>query len=319
MTIHTPILTNKTELRFFSFLALILAFLLGISIVGEKQVQRETNSVPAKTAIHSYDGISLTAKAAFVYDIRQEKVLFEKNADERLPLASLTKVMTAVVALDLAPRDSIIVITPEALEAEGDSGLHIGERWKLKNLLDFSLTTSSNDGARAVALALGALHQTNPTTTIAMKDFISSMNSKADKLGMKNTYFFNETGLDESEKKGGAYGSARDMSTLFAYILKHNPDLLEATQEEMIYIRSLDHILHTGRNTDQIVEEIPGIKGSKTGYTDIAGGNLVIAFDPELGRPIIISVLGSTEADRFNDVELLVKKTLEALSVDTAE
>jgi D-alanyl-D-alanine carboxypeptidase (penicillin-binding protein 5/6) len=320
MTIHTPILTNRAELKFFSILALILALLLTLTILAEKQVERGPLSVPGKTAkVDAYKDLTLTAQAAFVYDVRSGTVLFEKNSDERLPLASLTKVMTAVVALDIASPDSIIVVTDEALKAEGDSGLHVGERWSLKNLLDFSLTTSSNDGSRAVALALGAFNTTDPSPFEAEKDFVSSMNKKADDIGMKNTYYFNETGLDESERKGGAYGTARDMSKLFEYILRNNPELLEATQEQTFSTHSLDDILHTARNTDEIVGAIPGIKASKTGYTDIAGGNLVIAFDPELGRPIIISVLGSTAEDRFVDVQTLVNKTLEALEVDSTK
>jgi serine-type D-Ala-D-Ala carboxypeptidase (penicillin-binding protein 5/6) len=319
MTIHTPILTNKAELKFFFTLGIILALLLSVTIIAERQVRRGNTSVPAKVAKDSFEGINLTANAAYVYDVRTKTVLYSKNADKRLPLASLTKVMTATVALDLASKDSIVVVTNEALRAEGDSGLRAGERWSLKKLLDFSLTSSSNDGARAVALALGALHKTNPTEEDSERDFINSMNMKASELQMKNTYFFNETGLDESTTKGGAYGTAKDMTTLFEYILKEHPDLLEATQDRTVRVTSLDNISHVAENTDQIVENIPGIKASKTGFTDIAGGNLVIAFDPELGRPIIISVLGSTAAERFTDVEQLVTRTLEALRVDTQE
>ena len=315
-----PLITNPTELKFFGSLGVFLLILLIISFVANHQVKRGDISSPAKI-VHAepFKDISLTAKSAFVYDVRNDKVLFEKNKDVQLPLASLTKVMTALVATDIAPNSQVITITTEAIRADGDSGLRVGERWSLKKLLDFSLTSSSNDGAKAVALALGALETTNPTPDVSEIDFISSMNKKADELHMIHTYFLNETGLDLStpdgqpSTKAGAFGSAEDMTKLFTYILQHHSELLEATTRSSVQVTSLDNILHTAKNTDTIVGIIPGIKGSKTGYTDLAGGNLVIAFDPELGRPFIISVLGSTAENRFVDVSKLVKATLESI------
>ncbi|MDB5266316.1 MAG: hypothetical protein JWN89_131 [Parcubacteria group bacterium] len=320
MTIHEPLLTNKTELRFFGALALVLVALIIITGLSGHTVDRGGNSVPSRVVTNYFEDLDLKAKAAYVYDARTGNVLFAKNASARLPLASLTKVMSAVVATDLAPGDSVIVVTKEAISADGDSGLRVGERWSLKNLLDFALTSSSNDGTKAVALALGAIHKTNPTQFEAEQDFIANMNKKADDLHMKNTYYFNETGLDlpaqagESVGKGGAYGSAEDMAKLLTYILKNHPELLDATRNETVRLQSLDNFIHTAHNTDTIVANIPGIKASKTGFTDLAGGNLVIAFDPELGRPIIISVLGSTADERFTDVSQLVEATFKTLS-----
>ena len=313
MTIHKPILTNKFELRLFGTLGLVLIVLLSFSFIAGKRVQRGDESKPTQVVTNYFDNLDLRAKAIYVLDLRTGKVLFSKNPDVRLPLASLTKVMTAVVAVDIAPEFSTIVVNESALKAEGDSGLKAHERWSLKKLLDFSLTSSSNDGAKAVALALGALNKTNSSEADAENDFVRAMNKKADSLNMKNTYYLNETGLDESNIKNGAYGTASDMATLFSYILKNKPELLEATQESTLVVSSLDNVVHKVKNTDQIVVNIPGIKASKTGFTDIAGGNLVVAFDPELGRPIIISVLGSTQTERFSDVEKLVKATLSTI------
>ena len=318
MNPERPLITNKTELRFFGSLGLFLIVLILLSLIvtGKFEKKELTNELTKIENKNPFDSIKINAKAAYVYDVRNQKVLFEKNSKERLPLASVTKVMTAVVASDIAPMDQIITITPEAIRAEGDSGLSAGERWTLRNLLDFSLTSSSNDGAKAIAIGLGAHTTTNPNVETAENDFINSMNLKASELGMLNTYFFNETGLDETNKKSGAYGSAEDMSKMFTYILRAHPNLLEATTHQKLNLYSEDNKLHTAINTDKIVALIPGIKGSKTGFTDIAGGNLVIAFDPELGRPIIISVLGSTMTERFNDVSKLVTATLKEISID---
>ncbi len=310
-------LTNSHEVKFFTVLGIVLVIFLTVSLVLGSKIQRGEISVPTKVVEDSpFDKIKLTAKAAYVYDSRTGEVLFAKNETKRMPLASLTKVMTALVALESANPNTRILITQNSLSPEGDSGLYVGETWSLKDLLDFSLTSSSNDGVHAVALALGALNKSNPTAEEATSDFIVSMNKKAGELEMNNTYYFNETGLDQTDRKGGAYGSAEDMAKLFEYILKNHPEILEATTSDQIKVLSLDNYSHTAKNTDEIVDSIPGIKASKTGFTDIAGGNLVIAFDPELGRPIIISVLGSTQDGRFNDMLNLVKASIKTIHAE---
>lgn len=292
------LLTNPLEIKFFSVLGAILVGLIIFSFVVTNKVRRENVSSPTKVVFNPYENLNIMAKSAYVYDVRDNKVLYEKNQDERVPLASLTKLMTALVARSEEPNDKTIIITRKAVETEGDSGLRVGEEWSLKKLIDFSLISSSNDGMAAVAMAFGP-----------EKNFVNLMNKKADEIGMKNTYYFNETGLDESTQKGGAYGTAKDTATLFAYILKNYPNLVSATSDAQMKISSLNDIVHTATNTDLIVEDIPGLIGSKTGYTDLAGGNLVVAFDPEIGRPIIVTVLGSTIEDRFSDVEKLVNAT----------
>lgn len=316
MNTDKPFKVSQSELNLFISLGIILSLLLIASFVLGNRIHRGDTSSPAKLVeeTNPYGDLTLTAKAAYVYDIRSGKVLFSKRADESLPLASLTKVMTAVVATELAPDHQVITVTDTAIQTEGDSGLRVGERWSLKNLLDFALTSSSNDGVAAVAMSLGRTDSPYQDDISSEENFIRAMNAKASELGLNNTRFYNETGLDKSTTEGGAYGSARDMSALFTYILKNHPELLEATRQGQIKVSSLDNYIHIAENTDEIVSSIPGIKASKTGFTDMAGGNLVIAFDPEIGRPIVISVLGSTASDRFEDVSKLVQATFKTLS-----
>jgi len=109
--------------------------------------------------------------------------------------------------------------------------------------------------------------------------------------------------------KGGAYGSARDMALLFAYTLKNYPEILEATRYNNLEFKS-DAEKYEAGNTNIFVNKIPNIIASKTGYTDLAGGNLVIAFDAGINRPIIISILGSTQDDRFEDALKLASATI---------
>lgn len=295
-----------------------LALLLVISFIFGLKVKRGDTSVPSKVASDPFSAVAIKAKAVYIYDVRTKTVLFAKNENTRLPLASLTKIMSALVAEDLSPLYSTITVSGEALQAEGDSGLYKDEKWSLKDILDFSLMTSSNDGMRAVALSLGALSRAGASSEEIINDFVGEINRKASVLGLKNTYFWNETGLDlpagkagESDIKGGAYGTARDISLLLEYILTHRPALFAATRETTARFQSIDNRSHVATNTNDIVAEIPGLLISKTGFTDTAGGNLAIVFDPELGRPIIISILGSTEEGRFEDARSLIAAVME--------
>lgn len=261
------------------------------------------------TTTHVFTDVALQAKAAYVFDMREHKAIFEKNKDMQLPLASLTKLMTALVATDLVPRDSHITIRKEFLEEEGDNGLRPGESWKLKDLLDFSLIVSSNDGARSLASVIGATHINTTDYDLGRKDFIAAMNERAKKLGMTQTYFLNESGLDETPTQSGAYGSAQDVADLLQYLISNRPQVLEATTYPATTISSQSEN-HTAKNTNIDIKEIPGLLASKTGYTALAGGNLAVAFDAGLEHPIVIVVLGSTQDGRFTDVDTLVKATM---------
>lgn len=308
-------LSKEAEARFFFILAGALVFFLVLSFVLSTKVDRGNSSTPTRLVEVKYPEVSLEAKSAFVLDWRTGRVLFEKNADTALPLASITKLMSAIVALDISPDYGTVKITSGALANYGDSGLRNDERWSLKNILDFSLLTSSNDGIRAVALSLASTPKSSPTDEELIKSFVDEMNLKAKEIGLSNTKFINESGLDVTDKNGrvlenGAYGSARDVAKLLGYLLATHPEALEATREDETTITSLSNLVHAAKNTNILVNDIPGILGSKTGFTDLAGGNLVFAFDPELGRPIVISILGSSAEGRFADAEKLIKATM---------
>lgn len=314
-------ISKEAEIKFFVILAIVLALFLISSFVLGSRVERRDLSTPTETVLNEFpledmhNSISSTiqARAAYVYDARTKTVLFAKNENTRMPLASLTKLMSALVAQELSPSYGTVSVSSDAIAAEGDSGLLSGERWSLKNLLDFSLITSSNDGIRAVALALGALDRSDATSEEILSDFALKMNEKAAALNLTNTYYWNETGLDESEVKGGAYGTAKDMAMLLEHLITYYPEALEATKESMSTISS-ENLAHPAKNTNVLAGEIPGLIASKTGFTNTAGGNLVLAFDPELGRPIVITIMGSTEKGRFEDARVLINAVMKYLN-----
>jgi len=302
-------INREHEIRFFSVLLIALFFAVAVSIFSNSSVRREDISVPTQIT-KTFPEVHIKAKGAYVYDARNKVVLYAQNEDESLPLASISKVMTALVAVSNGRPYDTVSVTKEALNVTGDSGLYRDEKWSLKDILDFSLITSSNDGMHAVALAMGALSKVDPTPREAIQDFVYKMNVKSEELGLTNTHFINETGLDESVVDAGAYSSAKDINTLMEYVLTYYPELLEVTRETGISIKSLDDRTHVATNTNSIVGTIPGLIASKTGFTDLAGGNLTIVFDPEIGRPIIVTVMGSTGEGRFEDVRNLVDATM---------
>jgi len=254
--------------------------------------------------------VGMEAKAAYVIDTVTGEVLFSQNATTSLPLASVTKLMTALTAYEQVPPSTVAAIRLSDIAQEGDSGLLANERWQLKDLLDFTLLVSSNDGASALASASMAFSTSSQDAEVQKSEFVTLMNQKAQRLSLTETYFNNESGLDVSSTTAGAYGSAKDVSTLFTYILQNHPEMIEATRYERVNFTSIDEFQHPAKNTNGSVNAIPGIIGSKTGLTDLAGGNLVVGMDIGFGHPVVIAVLGSSEKGRFTDVEALASSTL---------
>lgn len=258
----------------------------------------------------AFDSVDLQAQAAYVWDVSLQKPLFNKNAHAQLPLASLTKLMTALVAYDTYGDNAKVPITLSAIAQDGENGFTDGEVWRAKDLLDYTLITSSNDGAYALAGSAGAaLHPESLTPEAA---FVRGMNKKAEEIGLSQTYFTNPTGLDSSESQSGSYGSARDIAFLMEYIIKNKPELIAQTTRSSAEFSDAQGVRFSATNTNQEISSLDNALGSKTGYTDLAGGNLVVAYNIGLNHPIIISVLGSSREGRFSDVEKLVKRVQEA-------
>ncbi|NQV88404.1 MAG: D-alanyl-D-alanine carboxypeptidase [Parcubacteria group bacterium] len=293
------------------FFALIILFGIFYANSTSKLV-KNIEKKPEKVFVDPFKNIKLSAQSVFVWDIVNKTPLYAFNPDKKVPLASVAKLMMAITAIDLVPPYTVIEIDKEFLAEEGDTGLFSQERWNLKNLLNFTLTVSSNDGARAVASVVGSVINGNPgeNLDIGRAEFVKKMNEKAESLGLTQTYFLNEDGLDTEDTLPGAVGSAKDMAILMEYILKNHPEIVESTKHGSVKIESLNNISHYAKNTNIDIDKIPGIIASKTGYTNLAGGNLVIAIDPFLGRPIIISVFGSTYDGRFDDVSKIVDATM---------
>ncbi len=318
-----PILTNPVPahipvLRQLGIAFLLLIVVFGVTYTGTLvalfRTQEPVSNVHVSTHLddkntevalpteNPFDEVRVVGKSAFVFDVREGRALFNKNADESLPLASITKLMTALVAYELLDDSSEVGITTAAIRTDGDSGLKDGESFSRKDITDMVLIASSNDGAAALALAGGkATGLDAPSETL----FLTAMNLRARELGLTNTRFMNATGLDLSPTEAGAYSSARDVALLLEYIITMYPEITNLTTEHTMRIYNETGEYHEVENTNEMVDSIDGLIASKTGFTELAGGNLVVAFEAGLNRPIIVAVLGSTFDDRFTDVKRL--------------
>lgn len=280
-------------------------------------LQAATLAALQEKAERMFGSLEVEGKGVIVQEYPSGNILFAKNPNDSFALASLAKFMTALTAqeaeeLKPSPFPLVIPITEGAIRQEGDSGFLAGETFYLEDLIDIMLANSSNDAAFAIAAFAGDLFAGQDLTEKdSVEAFIQRMNIKKDDLGFSDLRFSNVTGLDIDEENNisGAYGSPTHIADLIALLLREYPFLFEKTQQDIFAVSSSDSV-HSFENTNDFASAIPGLRASKTGYTDLAGGNLAVAVDIGFGRTVIIVVFGSSFDGRFSDVEKLYKATL---------
>jgi D-alanyl-D-alanine carboxypeptidase len=285
------------------------AIVLGVGILAliaflapKPKAQDTATTVATSTIPDTFKNVAIQGHAAIVYDVTTGQTLYAYNADAQLPLASLTKLLTVYAASKALAPDAVVAITPKALAQTGDAGdnFALGEQFTFDNLARYTLVSSSNQGAEAIAEAAAAAQNTTDTGMLA---------SAAAAAGLSQTYALNGTGLDESATVSGGYGSARDIATFAAEFLTQVPDLAAATVQPSVSVPDVNGTQHAAANTDIAAESFSRLLLSKTGNTDLAGGNLAIVFDAGVNHPVAIVVLGSTQAGRFQDVQKLMDAT----------
>lgn len=241
-----------------------------------------------------------SAKSVLVYDLNSDKPLFEKNPEERLPMASITKLMTAVIAIDHKKKSDRYTVFPDALVGENVMGLSEGEVLNLEDLLYGVFMYSGNDAAETLAL-----------NTMDRDDFIDAMNKKAKAIGMKNTNFTNPTGL---EGDGNQHTTAYDLLVLSKYAVTNYPEIVKASSTAEHHIEATnDHYAYDMYNQLNLVTTYPGVKGLKDGYTPEAGLCLITYLDYK-GQKIIAIILGSE--NRRQEMKDLLDYSLTELNID---
>lgn len=232
----------------------------------------------------------LSAKAVLAKDLISGTLLYEKNASLRLPIASTTKIMTALVASEYFKPNTILIVGQSSKILGSRVGLSFGEDLSFRSLLYGMLLNSGNDAAYAIA-------ENYPGGVLS---FVSAMNKKTVNLNLANTHFENPAGFDGVTH----YSSAKDLSIITEEALK-DPQLSRIFATKETSIVSLDKkYTHSLANLNKLLTTVKGVLGVKTGYTDIAKENLVTLVERD-GHKILTIVLGSD--DRFGESTKLIE------------
>lgn len=277
-------------------------------LVAQMAVQTQTPVLPQEplpTPTPAKEPIpELTAKSAYsvfvpIDNLQNQQVLFEKNAAEPLPIASIAKLLTAVVAIEQYPLEAPVVISKEAVAEKETAGqLKEGDVLTVEELLYPLLIESSNDAAFALAEIMGE------------KQFVAQMNLKANALDLSSAYFMNPSGLDpEAPGAMPNTASAKDVAVLTEYILKTHPRIFDILSYRAFHLYTSQGIFHHTLFTTNELLSFEGwpakVIGGKTGLTPLAKGNLVIVLKaPNQNGYIINIVLGSDK--RFEDMKMLI-------------
>ncbi|MCU0679846.1 MAG: serine hydrolase [Planctomycetes bacterium] len=240
--------------------------------------------------------LTITAKSAVLYDIKSGFFLFEKNAQDIRPTASITKLMTALVFLDNNPDwNKEYTIKREEVDGSNNANIFSGDTLTIKDLFYLSLVNSDNTATSALVSASG----------LKREDFVNEMNNKAKKLGLTHTSFTDPIGLSD-QNVSTAYEIARLAQEAFS-----KTEIQQAVVSKKYRFKTGEGDVRVVSSTDELLSQnISGLKilGGKTGYTDPAGACFVGRFSNAEGREIISVILGSaTKDERFSDTKALVQ------------
>ncbi len=228
--------------------------------------------------------LDIPAKSALLMDVETGTILYEQNAHQALPPASVTKVMTMLLIMEAIDSGSLAytdtVTASETAAAKGGSQIYLkaGEQMCLADMLKSVAVSSANDCACALAEHLAGSEQA----------FVAKMNDRARELGMQDTNFVNCTGLDDSREAANHRTSAHDIAIMSRELLKNHPDITKYTTIWMDTVRNGAFGLS---NTNKLIRFYPGATGLKTGYTSQAGYCLSASAQRD-GLALIAVVMG---------------------------
>ncbi len=233
------------------------------------------------------------ANAAIVVDMETNDILYAKNVYDRLPIASLTKLMTALVITDELPPEKIIEINDEAYTYNGNKsvtvGLRSGDKMDIYNLLHASLIRSGNDASVALAVASAG----------SIEAFAEKMNERVTALGLNDTHFTNPVGFDHPDN----YSTAFDLS-LIAKQAFRRPLVREIMTKEIFTLKDASGKERgTFSNTNHLLNSYLEVLGGKTGTTPEAGQCLFFVVKNEEGHEILIILLGSP--NRYQEAKVI--------------
>lgn len=225
----------------------------------------------------SAEGIGVSARAAILIEAETGRVLFEKNADQHLPMASTTKIMTALLTLESGDLDRVVTVTDEMVRVEGSSmGLLPGDSVTLEGLAQGMLLASGNDAANTAAIAVGG----------TVENFVKMMNERAKSMGAKNTNFVTPSGLDAELH----YSTARDMAIIGMNAMKNEQFKEIASSKTIAASYGNPPYKRTLSNHNRLLREYDGAIGVKTGFTKKSGRCLVSSAERDGVRLIVVTL-----------------------------
>ena len=243
------------------------------------------------------DSLNLTSKSAILMDAKSGKILYEKNIEEKLPMASMTKIMSMLLIMENIENGSLnyndkVLISKNASGMGGSQVfLQAGEEYTVNNLLKCIAISSANDAVVAMAEKISG----------SVDGFVQLMNEKAKELGLNNTHFANPHGLDNENH----YSTAYDMALMAQELLKHE-DILKYTSIYEDYLTKPDGSQIWLVNTNRLVRFYDGVDGLKTGYTPEAGYCLTATAKKNDLRLISVVMNAPSAEDRSSDTSSLL-------------
>ena len=260
----------KNKLRSALCLLFVLIFLFAATAGGLSLLFSDSNN----TFAESYN---TSAKAMCVMEASSQRVLAQKNSSAQLPMASTTKIMTAITAIESGvDLDKVFEISPKAIGVSGTSlYLRAGEKFTLRDLLYGLMLISGNDASVAIGEYVGG----------SVEKFVEMMNKKAQEIGATNSHFDNTHGLDSKNH----YTTAYDLALITSYAMQ-NPTFKEIVSTKNIKITNSDGKNRYLKNKNKLLSSLEGCNGVKTGFTDDAGRCLVTSCERD-GMDVVCVVL----------------------------
>lgn len=263
---------------------------LGTKVENTELEQIDLFIKPAPELAGNLETPQLSARAALSFDLNSGAILYTKNFDQELPVASLTKLVTALVVVDkLSFNDEVVVERADTLVVGSNMGLVPGERIKVIDLLHGMLISSSNDAAMALSRQVAG----------SAEEFVVLMNQKITALGLSSSHFSNPVGLDSADN----YSTTFDLGRIVGEFVS-KPELARVVQLRQLEVASVDDkFRHVLTSTNELLIEDASIMGIKTGYTDEAKGNLVIR--KKQGEADVVTIILGSD-DREEDTRKLL-------------
>ena len=256
----------------------------------------------------------VSAHASIIMDVESGKILYERNANERRQIASLTKLFTATLVMErIQNLDEVVTIDEEAVYSEGTrvgcprsgfcNGVRLkpGEKMSVRNLLKAALMNSATDAAVALGKHIGKTQD----------GFARIMNMRAKELGLNDSHFCTPSGLEPDGREKECYSSASDVAKIVTHALSF-PEIWEIMRYEKQFITSADGVYtHEIFSTDQLLGQFPNLIGTKTGFTPLAGYSLLaVATDHTQSHKVVAVVLD--DSSRWQSIQSMFDWSFQA-------